>query len=259
MELCSVSAGASATTRVPASSSVKPESTPRASSCSVWAAAHSDMEMWRALGSPERVDDGASAGRGLFARDVLDWSQKQFPEFSRALRYGLVEQSAHLRERLQDQFIDTFGGADPRIFLECIDSAAFAGGEHPYLATNFFDALPVEVVDHRGAVRVGFENGRLVESFVAPSAAENEFLDRYGIHPEAGERVEAPLASLSGWSTWSPKSFVTSGGSPSMIDYGYTREEQLAGRHRDTIMTYRRHTASTSPYAAPASRTSPRM
>ena len=36
-----------------------------------------------------------------------------------------------------------------------------------------------------------------------------------------------------------------------LIDYGYTREEQLAGRHRDTIMTYRQHTASTSPYEAP--------
>ena len=30
------------------------------------------------------------------------------------------------------------------------------------------------------------------------------------------------------------------------IDYGYTREEQLAGRHRDTLMTYRQHRASAS-------------
>ena len=36
-----------------------------------------------------------------------------------------------------------------------------------------------------------------------------------------------------------------------MIDYGYTREEQLAGRHRDTLMTYRHHIASPSPYEAP--------
>ena len=36
-----------------------------------------------------------------------------------------------------------------------------------------------------------------------------------------------------------------------LIDYGYTREEQLAGRHRDTLMTYRRHQASPSPYEAP--------
>ena len=36
-----------------------------------------------------------------------------------------------------------------------------------------------------------------------------------------------------------------------LIDYGYTREQQLAGRHRDTLMTYRRHRASPSPYEAP--------
>jgi SAM-dependent MidA family methyltransferase len=36
-----------------------------------------------------------------------------------------------------------------------------------------------------------------------------------------------------------------------LIDYGYTREEQLAGRHRDTILSYRQHTASMSPYEAP--------
>ncbi len=36
-----------------------------------------------------------------------------------------------------------------------------------------------------------------------------------------------------------------------LIDYGYTREEQLAGRHRDTIMSYRQHMASASPYEAP--------
>ena len=36
-----------------------------------------------------------------------------------------------------------------------------------------------------------------------------------------------------------------------LIDYGYTREEQLAGRHRDTLMAYRQHRASTSPYEAP--------
>ncbi len=39
-------------------------------------------EMWRALGSPTRVDlIELGPGRGLFARDVLDWSAKQFPEF----------------------------------------------------------------------------------------------------------------------------------------------------------------------------------
>jgi len=36
-----------------------------------------------------------------------------------------------------------------------------------------------------------------------------------------------------------------------IIDYGYTRAELLAGRHRGTIMCYRQHSASDNPYEAP--------
>ena len=36
-----------------------------------------------------------------------------------------------------------------------------------------------------------------------------------------------------------------------VIDYGYTRDELLAGRHRGTVMAYREHTASANPYEAP--------
>src|SRR5208282_3176193 len=121
--------------------------------------------------------------------------------------------------------------------------------------------------------------------FVAPSAAENEFLDRYSVHPQEGERVEVPLESLE-WMDRITKVFRARGtaghstraASPSgakapdyralgrddsvknkrgflaLIDYGYTREEQLAGRHRDTLMTYRQHRASASPYEAPGER-----
>src|SRR5207245_9011983 len=59
-------------------------------------------EMWRVLGSPERlVLLELGPGRGLFARDVLDWSEKKFPEFFRALHYSLVERSEALQKRLQ--------------------------------------------------------------------------------------------------------------------------------------------------------------
>jgi SAM-dependent MidA family methyltransferase len=35
------------------------------------------------------------------------------------------------------------------------------------------------------------------------------------------------------------------------IDYGYTREEQLAGRHRGTVKALRQHSISANPYEAP--------
>ena len=224
-------------------------------------------EMWRALDSPERIDlIELGPGRGLFARDVLDWSAKQFPDFARALHYALVEQSPRLREKLQERLAEHIAAGKCDIF-DPLESAAAAGTnpsvkekrkDGPPAASDnfilfgneFFDALPVEVIDHRGALRVGFEDGRFIESFAAPSAAEIEFLDRYGVHPERGERVEAPLASLE-WIYRIAGLFQSRCGFLVLIDYGYTREEQLAGRHRDTVMSYRQHTAGASPYEAP--------
>src|SRR5881227_3938381 len=58
-------------------------------------------EMWRALGLPERiVVKELGPGRGLFAQDVIDWAEKKFPDFFRALQYELVEQSPALRQRI---------------------------------------------------------------------------------------------------------------------------------------------------------------
>lgn len=208
-------------------------------------------EMWRALDSPPRIDViELGPGRGLFARDVLDWSAKQFPEFSRALHYALVEQSAHLRARLQERLAEHVAAERARVFASLEAAASRAGENIIVFGNEFFDALPVEVVDYRGGLRIGLENGKFVETFDRPTAAEAEFLNRYSVHPEAGERVEATLVSME-WMERIAEAFRGKRGFLVAIDYGYTREEQLAGRHRDTLMSYRQHTVSTSPYEAP--------
>jgi SAM-dependent MidA family methyltransferase len=208
-------------------------------------------EVWRALGCPKRIDlIELGPGRGLFASDVLDWSEKRSPAFAHVLHYALVEQSAHLQARLQERLAAHISAGRVQV-SDSLEVAAASADENIIVFGNeFFDALPVEIVDHRGAVQVGLEGGRFVESFVAPSAAENEFLDRYSVRPEEGECVEVPLASLE-WMDRIADVFDGKRGFVVLIDYGYTREEQLAGRHRDTLMTYRQHRASASPYEAP--------
>lgn len=208
-------------------------------------------EMWRTMGSPERIDlIELGPGRGLFACDVLDWSAKQFPDFSKALRYSLVEQSPLLRERLQQRLGDHIAKGAAAIF-ETLEAAASSVGKHLILFGNeFFDALPVDIVDHRGAVRIEESDGKFTELFVPASSAELEFIDRYSVHPEPGERVEVSLTLLD-WTQRIAAAFEGKSGFAVLIDYGYTREQQLAGRHRDTLMTYRQHRASASPYEAP--------
>jgi SAM-dependent MidA family methyltransferase len=208
-------------------------------------------EMWRALDSPQRIHViEIGPGRGLFARDVLDWSAKQFPDFAGALHYSLVEQSPHLREKLRERLAQHIEAGRCEVFDSLESAAALAGKNIVIFGNEFFDALPVEVIDHRGALRIDVENGSFRETFTSPSPAEMEFLDRYGVHPAEGERVEAPLAALA-WMDRITGIFQDRCGFLVLIDYGYTREEQLAGRHRDTVMSYRRHTASASPYEAP--------
>ncbi len=201
-------------------------------------------EMWRVLGSPEEITvKELGPGRGLFAQDVLDWSEKKFPGFFRALRYVLVEQSRALRQRIE------------RTLSRHIESgkAALLSGEErvatPIIvfANEFFDAIPVEIVSLRGSLRIDASNGRFAETWVAASPEELEFLDRCSVHPEEGERVEVPLQSqkLMSGVCHLQRGFVV------VIDYGYTREEQLAGRHRGTLKAIRQHSVNANPYEAP--------
>ena len=115
-------------------------------------------------------------------------------------------------------------------------------------ANEFFDALPVEVLSQEGALRISAQDGRFVETWVPPSAEELEFIDRYGVHPEQGERIELPLLANRYMARLAAS---MRSGVIIAIDYGYTRQEQLAGHHRGTLMAYREHSASPNPYEAP--------
>ncbi len=206
-------------------------------------------QMWRVLGEPEHIKlVELGPGRGLFAQDLLDWSQRKFPAFFKALRYVLVETSAGLRERLKERFAEAAAKGEVLI-ADCIEEAGPADSFIVF-ANEFFDALPVEVLDHRGELRIDVHDGRFVEKFVTPLPETIEFVDHYAVHPEEGERVEATLAALDQLHRIAEfargrKGFFV------FIDYGFTREEQLAGRHRGTVTAFRQHTMSDNPYEAP--------
>lgn len=250
-------------------------------------------EMWRVLGSPERIEiRELGPGRGLFAQDVLDWSEKKFPEFFQAVRYVLVERSAKLRERIEQTLkrhvetgkaeivpgesggpsaakagpfneqtfgtselvpfpvmLDAGNGTTSVVPNEPVKERALAPEASPVIgfANEFFDALPVEIVSSHGSLRIDSQDGHFIETWVPASAEELEFLDRYSVHPEDGERIEVPLQSLAAMRCACDfeRGFVVA------IDYGYAREEQLAGRHRGTLKAIRQHSVSGSPYEAP--------
>ena len=229
-------------------------------------------EMWRALGSPEQIEIlELGPGRGLFAQDVLDWSEKKFPDFFRALRYTLVESSPSLQKRLAATFrgriadgkvvvLSPFAGSDFDHPFEDVTRRRAVGEagrsthsfftEAPLIvfANEFFDALPVEVLSEKGALRINVRGGNFVEEWLPASATEMEYLDGFGLHPEGDARTEVALVAqeqMARHGAAMQKGFVIA------IDYGYTRDEQLAGRHLGTVMAYRQHSASPNPYEAP--------
>ena len=207
-------------------------------------------EMWRALGSPGYIDLlELGPGRGLFAQDVLDWSEQKFPDFFRALRYILVESSPALRDRIKE----TLGhhiesGKAEVVALHPFHEGPVFNTPTIIFANEFFDALPVEILSAKGSLRIDKGDGRFIESWTRPSPEELEFLDRHSFHPEADERLEVPLAAqqfMDRIAVSIQRGFLLA------IDYGYTREEQLAGRYRGTLKALREHSISANPYEAP--------
>jgi SAM-dependent MidA family methyltransferase len=228
-------------------------------------------EMWRVLGSPRRIEIvELGPGRGMFAQDVLNWSESKFPDFFHALSYMLVERSPALRERIKDtlaRFLKSGRASLAEPYANTIDDCFRAapwlsppGGpltnegasasEVPAIvfANEFFDALPVEILSTKGSLRVDVQGNHLIESWTHQSSEELEFLNRYSVHPEPDERLEGALAAqqhMENMAACIKRGFLIA------IDYGYTREEQLAGRHRGTLKAIRRHSMSGNSYEAP--------
>jgi SAM-dependent MidA family methyltransferase len=212
-------------------------------------------QMWQAFDRPPEIEIlELGPGRGLFARDVLDWSNKKFHDFFTSLAYTLQESSPALRTKLQDTLKNHLASGKAVISRESAEEGPTIHRSLPpgtpliVFANEFFDALPVEILGTAGKLHIAFENNCLHEIWLPPLDKELEFLDRYGVHPEAGERIEVPLLAQN----WIGQiAHAISRGLVLIIDYGYTRNEQLAGRHRGTLMAYRHHSSSPDPYQAP--------
>jgi SAM-dependent MidA family methyltransferase len=226
--------------------------------------------IWRALDRPPQIEIlELGPGRGLLARDVLDWSSKKFRGCFSALTYTLQESSPALRAKLQETLCQHIDSGKSHVVGEPALSSSKGAPTSPLernstaadirrtmapdvplivFANEFFDALPVEILSTHGKLYVALDNYRLREAWLPPLAEELEFLDRYGVHPEAGERIEVPMQGQS-WISQIVQSIQQ--GMALVVDYGYTRDQQLAGRHRGTLMAYRRQSTSSDPYQAP--------
>ena len=150
-------------------------------------------------------------------RDVL----ARFLESGKAS--SVSENAAERRDhrRLRPWFSEASGGAAEAATARNSADSFYARAANPGGPASVVPATPIheralapEVPGHRFRQRIlrrssgrdsqpaggashFRENGRFVETWVPPSAEELEFLDRYGVHPEAGRTHRSPAARAS--------------------------------------------------------------
>src|SRR5437588_2577609 len=164
-------------------------------------------EIWERLGKIDNfliVEQGAHHGQ--FARDVLESTQRRFPEFFSALRYQIVEPFSVLQDR-QSQTLRQF--RDRVLWRKSLDEMEAFTGIH--FSNELLDAMPINL---RGKL-VGLDGDKLV------------FIEG----PTGAPLNQAMLDWIDCLSTKLERGFVIA------IDYGFSRAEfrevlQVRAKHR---------------------------
>lgn len=202
------------------------------------------VEMWELLGRPADfrwVEMGA--GRGLFARDFLEWVERARPDFFRALGYVLVEPGPRQHSHLEQMFERErrHGRVEVRAGLEELEPVTGC-----FFSNELVDAFPVAVVTrHRGHLKevyVAAEGEALREELGPISDPEiAAIVARYANRLEEGHRVEVNRRAIRWMRSVAEKlarGFVIT------VDYGDLAEHLYTpDRPRGTLMAYRGHVA----------------
>jgi SAM-dependent MidA family methyltransferase len=167
-------------------------------------------EIWERLGKMKCfviVEQGAHDGQ--FARDVLEFVQKRFPEFFDALHYRIVEPFTTLEEQ-QHRMLRAFSDkVDWRESLEPFNGVHFSN--------ELLDAMPVRLISDGTEKLVALDGDKFV--FVDRPVDETRF------NQVALESIDQIAANLQ-------RGYVIA------IDYGCTDEDfqrsvQIRARHRN--------------------------
>jgi SAM-dependent MidA family methyltransferase len=164
-------------------------------------------EIWERLGRIDNfliVEQGAHHGQ--FARDVLDSTQRRFPDFFSALRYQIVEPFSVLQDR-QSQTLQQF--RDRVLWKKSLDELDSFVGIH--FSNELLDAMPIDL---RGKL-VGLDGEQLV------------FIEG----PTGASLNQAMLDWIDCLSKKLKRGFIVA------IDYGFSRAEfrevlQVRAKHR---------------------------
>ncbi len=211
-------------------------------------------ECWERLGRPDPfqlVELGA--GSGAFAAAILGWLRERAPACAGALRPLLLD--GH-RKRLDDQrraLEDAELAASHALLEEWLARSQPVTGV--VISNEFFDALPVHLVERRGEMLhewqvVSAAGGGFAFELGPPAAPALEaYFARCGVMPGDGCRAEVSLAA--------PELMRRIAGRIERgylitIDYGAEAADLYAPwRRMGTLMAFRDHSPQPDPLASP--------
>ena len=192
-------------------------------------------------------------GRGLLAADLLDGLARHAPESLAALeKMVLVEISPALR-RVQHERLASWARRVPLLWSESLVDVPAAEGV--VVANEFFDALPVHLVERRDGVlrEVGVVASSSGELELAPGPEADEIVaelvETHALAPRDGDRAEvcAGLAEI-----FEHLSRILPRGGAVIVDYGLPAAILGDRAHREgTAVGYHRHRVVTDLLARP--------
>jgi SAM-dependent MidA family methyltransferase len=190
----------------------------------------------------------AGAAGGRLASDILRALRIESPDLYDAIRY--VVQDVTLARGDAWQRLERAGLPENKVEVaaELPRSPSIDG---VILSNELLDALPFHRVRRRDGtlyeLRVGLEDGRLVDVEAAPSPAIERYFDESGVSVAEGCDTEVNLAAPA-WTRRAAgalrRGFVLT------LDYGYEAESLYASwRKHGTLLTFYRHTSGDDAYA----------
>lgn len=210
-------------------------------------------QLWQILGSPQEfklIEMGA--GQGLLALQILDYSQREYPSFFKAIDYIIIEKSPAMIAIQQSRL--TFSTVRWCQWSEINDSSIVGC----FLSNELIDALPVHQVicaeDRLQEIYVttGDDDRAFIETidYLSTDLLEtywqlNDISFLNGKYAE-GYRTEVNLAALE-WLKFISKKLQR--GYILSIDYGYTADRYYNPmRSQGTLQCYYQHAHHNDPY-----------
>ncbi len=206
-------------------------------------------QLWSVMSCPARFDVVEhGAGSGLLARDILTWATTREPEFAAAMRYGVVEISAALRDA-QRRTLGAAGLSRDSVEWLATPPSHVTGC---VFSNELIDAFPVHRVVRTGGelreVYVAIDDaGRFADELRPLSdAAIARYFDDIALLPGEGcyaeVNLDAPL-----W--MGSVAMSLDRGYALTFDYGYEAPDLYAPWRRDgTLLCFSRQSASSDPY-----------